>query len=62
MLAAPSDSINSPRRGEFHEHVYPGIVDDYEADPDAALAALSAAYWPERLAKSISTYDIETTP
>lgn len=51
MLGAPSDSLLSPRRAEFHDAVYPGIVDGYEADPDAALRALSALYWPERLSE-----------
>ena len=40
LIGAPSDSVNSKRRAELHEHVYPGVVDDYEADPDAALRAL----------------------
>ncbi|MEM9457718.1 MAG: hypothetical protein AAGF11_26300 [Myxococcota bacterium] len=34
---------------EFHEHAYPGVVDDYEADPDAALRAVSATFWPQNL-------------
>ncbi len=52
LIGAPSDAVNSPRREEFHEHVYPGIVDGYDADPDAALQAISAAYWPERIAQN----------
>ncbi len=51
LIGAPSDLVNSERREEFHEHVYPGVVDNYGEDQDKALAALSAAYWPERLSK-----------
>jgi|GEM_PF-1469197 len=50
LIGASSDLVDSKRRAEFHEHVYPGVVDGYEADPDAALGALSAARWPEKLA------------
>ncbi|MEL6545941.1 MAG: alpha/beta fold hydrolase, partial [Myxococcota bacterium] len=50
ILAGPTDRIGDPRREEFHTHVYPGIVDDYESDPDSALGAISAIQWPERLA------------
>lgn len=49
LIGAPSDLVNSDRRQEFDQYVYPGVVDDYEKDKDAALAALSATYWPERL-------------
>ncbi len=52
LIGAPSDLLDNPRRAEFHEHVYPGIVDGYEADPDAALRRLSAAYWPEQISPS----------
>lgn len=51
LIGAPSDSVNSERREEFHEHVYPGVVDGYEENQDEALANLSAVYWPERLAE-----------
>ncbi|MCG8417048.1 MAG: prolyl oligopeptidase family serine peptidase [Proteobacteria bacterium] len=54
LVGARSDFVNSERRAEFHEHVYPGVVDDYEADEDAALRALSATYWPEKLAAGTS--------
>lgn len=54
LIGATSDLVNSPRREEFDEHVYPGIVDGYEADPDAALRALSAGYWPEDISASTS--------
>lgn len=47
LVGAPSNLVDSPRREEFHEHVYPGIVDGYADDQDAALKALSAAYWPQ---------------
>lgn len=50
FIGAPSDAINSPRRQEFHQHVYPGIVDGYEEDQDAALKAISAVFWPEKIA------------
>lgn len=49
LIGAPTDLIKSSRREEFDTHVYPGVVDGYSADRDAALAALSALYWPERL-------------
>lgn len=49
LIGAPSDLVSSDRRAEFHEHVYPGVVDGYEADADAALRALSATFWPEEL-------------
>lgn len=52
MIGAPSDLVHSPRRAEFHEFVYPGIVDGYEENEDAALQALSAVYWPEKLSKN----------
>lgn len=51
LVGASSDLVGSPRRQEFDEHVYPGIVDNYETDKDAALRALSAVHWPERLSK-----------
>ncbi|MEO0811678.1 MAG: prolyl oligopeptidase family serine peptidase [Myxococcota bacterium] len=54
ILAGPTDRIGDPRREEFHTHVYPGIVDDYESDPDSALGAISAIQWPERLARGTS--------
>ena len=54
LVGAPSDLVNSKRRAEFHEHVYPGVVDGYEADQDAALRALSATYWPDKLAAKAS--------
>jgi dipeptidyl aminopeptidase/acylaminoacyl peptidase len=49
LVGASSDLVNSPRRDEFHTHVYPGIVDNYESNQDLALRELSAIYWPERL-------------
>ena len=52
MIGGPSDSVLSPRRAEFHEFVYPGIVDNYEENQDAALRALSALYWPEKISKT----------
>ncbi|MEO0500451.1 MAG: alpha/beta fold hydrolase, partial [Pseudomonadota bacterium] len=52
LIGASADLVQNPRRAEFHEHVYPGVVDDYEKDADAALTALSAVYWPERLSAS----------
>ena len=52
LIGAPSDQVNSPRRVEFEEHVYPGILDGYEDDPEEALRRVSAVYWPERLSES----------
>ncbi len=49
LVGATSDLVNSPRRGEFHKHVYPGIVDNYELDKGKALRDLSALFWAERL-------------
>lgn len=54
LIGAPSDYVTSTRRAEFHEHLYPGVVDGYEADQDAALRALSATFWPENLAAGTS--------
>lgn len=52
LIGAPSDQLNSPRRDEFAEFVYPGILDGYEDDPDEALRRVSAVYWPEQLSPS----------
>ena len=52
LIGAPTDAVHSPRRAEFEEHVYPGILDGFEEDPDEALRQLSAAYWPEDLPPS----------
>ncbi|MCG8503085.1 MAG: alpha/beta fold hydrolase [Sphingomonadales bacterium] len=52
LVGASSDLVGSPRRQEFDTHVYPGIVDNYATDKDAALRTLSAVYWPERLSKN----------
>jgi dipeptidyl aminopeptidase/acylaminoacyl peptidase len=52
MIGGPSDSVRSPRRAEFHEFVYPGMVDHYEENQDAALRALSALYWPEKISET----------
>lgn len=49
MIGAPTDYVTSRRRDEFHQHVFPDIVDGYEHDADDALRTLSALYWPERL-------------
>ncbi|MEO0461205.1 MAG: prolyl oligopeptidase family serine peptidase, partial [Myxococcota bacterium] len=49
LVGAPSDLVEDPRRDEFHQHVYPGVVDGYEEDQDAALKKLSALYWADRL-------------
>jgi len=50
LVGASADLVTNPRRAEFDKHVYRGIVDNYLADPDEALRALSAAYWPEKIA------------
>lgn len=49
LVGAPSDLVNAERRAEFDEFVYPDVVDNYAADKDAALKALSAVFWPEKL-------------
>ncbi|MCG8464611.1 MAG: prolyl oligopeptidase family serine peptidase [Xanthomonadales bacterium] len=49
-VGARSDFLNSPRRAEFDEHVYPFVIPNYAADKDAALTALSALYWAEDMA------------
>lgn len=49
LVGAPSDLVEDPRRAEFHQHVYPGVVDGYAADQDAALEKLSALYWVDEL-------------
>lgn len=51
LQAAAADFVGDPRRAEFHEHVYPGVVEGYESDPDRALARLSAVQWPEKISK-----------
>ncbi len=50
LVGASADLVTNPRRAEFDEHVYRGIVDNYLNDPDGALRSLSAAYWPEKIA------------
>jgi len=48
--AGPVDYLDSHRRAEFDEHVYPYVVPGYEKDKDTALHALSAIHWTEKLA------------
>lgn len=50
VVGARSDFLNSPRRAEFDEHVYPHVIPNYAADKDAALKALSAIHWVEAMA------------
>jgi dipeptidyl aminopeptidase/acylaminoacyl peptidase len=49
IIGGPTDLVNSPRRAEFDEFVYPHVIRDYARDKDAALARLSPVRWPERL-------------
>ena len=51
VVAGSTDSVNSPRHEEFHEHVYPKYLSGYAADPGAALKSISAVYWPEAIAR-----------
>lgn len=48
--AGPVDYLHSHRRAEFDEHVYPYVVPGYGKDKDAALHALSAIHWTDKLA------------
>lgn len=52
IIGGPTDLVNSPRRTEFDEFVYPHVIRDYVEDPEAALARLSPVRWPERLGTS----------
>lgn len=51
ILAGSTDMVNDPRREEFHKYVYPGVVDGYDKDRDAALKRISPIFWPEKIAK-----------
>jgi len=52
IIGGPTDLVNSPRRAEFDEFVYPHVIHDYANDPNGALLRLSPVQWPERLGKS----------
>lgn len=48
--AGPVDYLSPHRRAEFDEHVYPHVVPGYGKDKDAALHALSAIHWADKIA------------
>jgi dipeptidyl aminopeptidase/acylaminoacyl peptidase len=52
IVGGPTDLLNSPRRAEFDEFVYPHVIRNYAQDRAAALARLSPIRWPERLASA----------
>ena len=49
VIGAPTDHLSSPRRAEFDEHVYPHTLRNYARDKDAALKAISALYFADRM-------------
>jgi len=49
VVGAPSDHLDTYRREEFHEHVYPKVIPGYTDNPERSLRSISAIYWPQRL-------------
>ncbi len=56
FVGARTDHLNSERRAEFDEFVYPDTVESYAADKDAALERLSPLFWPEKLSRNTPIY------
>lgn len=52
ILGGPTDHINSSRRAEFDEFVYPFAIRGYAENKDRALAAISSIHFVEKLANS----------
>ncbi|MEP2102295.1 MAG: prolyl oligopeptidase family serine peptidase [Parasphingorhabdus sp.] len=61
FIGARTDHLNSKRRAEFDEFVYPDVVDAYAADKDAALRPLSPLFWPEKLSTKTPIYLLHGT-
>lgn len=49
LIGGSLDAINSHRRAEFDEHVYPHVIPNYSDDKDAAIKKISATTWAEEL-------------
>ncbi len=52
LIGGGSDAVNSARRAEFEEFVYPGVLEGWEDDPVEALRRISPMYWPEEISAS----------
>ena len=52
ILGGPTDHVNSSRRAEFDEFVYPFAIRNYAADKDKALAAISSIRFVDKLAEN----------
>lgn len=61
LVGARADHLNSKRRLEFDEFVYPDVVVSYAADKDAALKSLSSLFWPEKLSRKTPIYLLHGT-
>ena len=61
FVGARADHLNSKRRAEFDEFVYPDVVESYAADKDAALTSLSPLFWPEKLSTKTPVYLLHGT-
>ena len=61
FVGARTDHLNSKRRAEFDEFVYPEVVEAYAVDKDAALKPLSPLFWPEKLSPKTPIYLLHGT-
>lgn len=48
VCAGSGNAVDSHRRAEFEEHVYPKVLKGFAEDKEKALRSISAMYWAEK--------------